>query len=88
MNLLSIGRRFLCAASVVAMSATVNSCFDDSALKESIDDLNNRVGALEDFRNQVQSEIADLQEIIIRIIYSLLRLSFQWSQDFIILYLQ
>lgn len=64
MNLLSIGRRFLCAASVVAMSATVNSCFDDSALKESIDDLNNRVGALEDFRNQVQSEIADLQEII------------------------
>lgn len=67
MNLLSIGRRFLCAASVVAMSATVNSCFDDSALKESIDDLNNRVGALEDFRNQVQGDIASLQEIIAKL---------------------
>lgn len=44
----------------------LSSCttFDDSELKNSIDNLENRVEALEDFCDQVQSDIVSLQEII------------------------
>lgn len=44
----------------------LSSCttFDDSELKNSIDNLEDRVEALEDFRDQVQSDIVSLQEII------------------------
>ena len=52
-------------AASIPMLAFINACtFDDSALRESIDDLTGRVEALEDFRDQVQSDIASLQEII------------------------
>ena len=44
----------------------LSSCttFDDSELKNSIDNLEERVEALEDFCDQVQSDIVSLQEII------------------------
>ena len=49
------------------MAVSVNSCFDDSALKNSIDDLKDRVEALENFQKQVQGDIASLQEIIAKL---------------------
>ncbi len=42
-----------------------SSCqFDDTELQNSIDDLTSRVEALEDFQEQVQGDIASLQDII------------------------
>ena len=67
MNVLCICRKFLCVAASLAMAVSVNSCFDDSALKNSIDDLKDRVEALENFQKQVQGDIASLQEIIAKL---------------------
>ena len=50
---------------VMAVMAAINSCtFDDTDLQNSIDDLTSRVEALEDFQEQVQGDIASLQDII------------------------
>ncbi len=43
---------------------TVSCQYDDTELKNSIDDLTGRVEALEDFRDQVQSDIQSLQTIV------------------------
>lgn len=51
----------VCALAVVVM---VNSCYDDTDLKNSIDDLTGRVEELEKFREDVQSEISSLNAII------------------------
>ena len=51
----------ICA--LAAMTA-VYSCYNDADLKQSIDELDGRVEALEQFRDQVQSEIASLSEIL------------------------
>lgn len=51
----------LCA---LATMAAVYSCYDDTDLKNSLEDLTDRVEELEDFRDQVQSEIASLNDII------------------------
>ena len=67
MSVLCICRKFLCVAASLAMAVSVNSCFDDSALKNSIDDLKDRVEALENFQKQVQGDIASLQEIIAKL---------------------
>lgn len=50
---------------VMAVMAAIHSCtFDDTDLQNSIDDLTSRVEALEDFQEQVQGDIASLQDII------------------------
>ena len=67
MSVLCICRKFLCVAASLAMAVSVISCFDDSALKNSIDDLKDRVEALENFQKQVQGDIASLQEIIAKL---------------------
>ena len=51
----------VCALAVMVM---VNSCYDDTDLKNSIDDLTGRVEELEKFREDVQSEISSLNAII------------------------
>ena len=49
----------------LALLGGLSSCtFDDTSLKDSIDDLTSRVEALEDFQEQVQGDIASLQDII------------------------
>lgn len=67
MKVLFQKRGILGAAAGLAMLLSVSACFDDSALKDSIDDLNGRVEALEDFRDQVQSEIDALQDIVAKL---------------------
>ena len=49
----------------VALIGGMASCtFDDTDLQNSIDDLTSRVEALENFQEQVQGDIASLQDII------------------------
>ena len=58
-------RSILAALSSVALIGGMASCtFDDTDLQNSIDDLTSRVEALEDFQEQVQGDIASLQDII------------------------
>lgn len=54
----------MCAC--VALAA-VSSCYDDTDLRNSVDDLTGRVESLEEFRDQVQSDITSLQDIIEKI---------------------
>lgn len=67
MKLKPFGRILICVVTAVAAMAVTHSCFDDSDLRNSIDDLNNRVQALEDFQKKVQSDINSLQELIQKI---------------------
>lgn len=67
MKLKPFGRILICVVTAVAAMAVTHSCFDDSDLRNSIDDLNNRVRALEDFQKKVQSDINSLQELIQKI---------------------
>lgn len=58
---------FKCTVSVLAalaMTSLLNSCYDDTDVKNSLEDLTDRVEALEAFCKDVQSEIASIQEII------------------------
>ena len=49
----------------LALVGGLSSCtFDDTDLQNSIDDLTSRVEALEDFQEQVQGDIASLQDIL------------------------
>ena len=49
----------------LALAGGLSSCtFDDTDLQNSIDDLTSRVEALEDFQEQVQGDIASLQDIV------------------------
>ena len=53
------------ALSLLLFAGCLSSCtFDDTELQNSIDDLTSRVEALEDFQEQVQGDIASLQDII------------------------
>ena len=56
--------RILSIFSAFAAMTAVTSCYNDADLKQSIDDLDQRVAALEEFRDQVQSEIASLTDIV------------------------
>lgn len=67
MKLKPFGRILICVVTAVAAMAVTHSCFDDSDLRNSIDDLNNSVQALEDFQKKVQSDINSLQELIQKI---------------------
>ena len=63
--LFKITRSFAALFSSVALIGGMASCtFDDTDLQNSIDDLTSRVEALEDFQEQVQGDIASLQDII------------------------
>ena len=58
-------RRFYSFLCLPLLIMAASSCqFDDTELQNSIDDLTSRVEALEDFQEQVQGDIASLQEII------------------------
>ncbi|MBO8464908.1 MAG: hypothetical protein IAB93_02795, partial [Bacteroidetes bacterium] len=67
---MNFSHRFIRPMSVTALSlllfaGCLSSCtFDDTELQNSIDDLTSRVEALEDFQEQVQGDIASLQDII------------------------
>ena len=67
---MNFSHRFIRPVSVTALSlllfaGCLSSCtFDDTDLQNSIDDLTSRVEALEDFQEQVQGDIASLQDII------------------------
>ena len=54
----------LALVSVVLIGGMASCTFDDTDLQNSIDDLTSRVEALEDFQEQVQGDIASLQDII------------------------
>ena len=58
-------RRFYSFLCLPLLIMAASSCqFDDTELQNSIDDLTSRVEALEDFQEQVQGDIASLQDII------------------------
>ena len=60
----------LIIVSMAILFALFNSCsnpFDDSYLMDRIDELTERIEALEDFSDQVQSDIDALQDIIIKL---------------------
>ena len=57
-------RMTLALVSVVLIGGMASCTFDDTDLQNSIDDLTSRVEALEDFQEQVQGDIASLQDII------------------------
>ncbi len=60
-----IMRRFYSFLCLPLLIMAASSCqFDDTDLQNSIDDLTSRVEALEDFQEQVQGDIASLQDII------------------------
>ena len=60
-----IMRRFYSFLCLPLLIMAASSCqFDDTELQNSIDDLTSRVEALEDFQEQVQGDIASLQDII------------------------
>ena len=61
----NLGRIVVGTMCAGAIMLAANSCqFDDTHLKDSLEDLNERVDALEDFCDQIQSEIETLQDII------------------------
>ena len=51
-------------AALILVSGIVSCTFDDSHLRDSLDDLNGRIEALEDFQSQIQSEIEILKDLI------------------------
>ena len=58
-------RRFYSFLCLPLLIMAASSCqFDDTDLQNSIDDLTSRVEALENFQEQVQGDIASLQDII------------------------
>ena len=60
-----VSARMTSALVSVALIGGMASCtFDDTDLQNSIDDLTSRVEALENFQEQVQGDIASLQDII------------------------
>ena len=60
-----IMRRFYSFLCLPLLIMAASSCqFDDTDLQNSIDGLTSRVEALEDFQEQVQGDIASLQDII------------------------
>ena len=68
MELKSHIKAFFAMAASMLMLAFTNSCtFDDTELQNSIDDLTARIEALENFQEQVQGDIASLQEIIAKL---------------------
>ena len=68
MELKSHIKAFFAMAASMLMLASTNSCtFDDTELQNSIDDLTARIEALENFQEQVQGDIASLQEIIAKL---------------------
>lgn len=65
MNLTKYIRILASASASLLMMASINSCsFDDTHLRDSIDDLNSRVEALEDFQSQIQSDIETLKALV------------------------
>ena len=61
----AVSARMTLALVSMALIGGMASCtFDDTDLQNSIDDLTSRVEALEDFQEQVQGDIASLQDII------------------------
>ena len=63
-----IMRRFYSFLCLPLLVMAASSCqFDDTDLRNSIDDLTSRVEALEDFQEQVQGEISSLQEVITKL---------------------
>ena len=56
-------RMTLALVSMALIGGMVSCTFDDTDLQNSIDDLTSRVEALEDFQEQVQGDIASLQDI-------------------------
>ena len=58
------GRMTSALVSVALIGGMASCTFDDTDLQNSIDDLTSRVEALEDFQEQVQGDIASLQDII------------------------
>ena len=59
--------RSICIMCACVALAAVSSCYDDTDLRNSVDDLTGRVESLEEFRDQVQSDITSLQDIIEKI---------------------
>ena len=63
-----VSARMTSALVSVALIGGMASCtFDDTDLQNSIDDLTSRVEALENFQEQVQGDIASLQDIISKV---------------------
>ena len=60
----SIGSHDLGFGFVALIGGMASCTFDDTDLQNSIDDLTSRVEALENFQEQVQGDIASLQDII------------------------
>lgn len=51
----------ICAATLFI---STHSCFDDSELRDSLDDLAGRVEALEDFQERIQTDLGTLKDLI------------------------
>ena len=57
----------MAASFLLILSGAISCTFDDTELQNSIDDLTARIEALENFQEQVQGDIASLQEIIAKL---------------------
>ena len=57
----------MAASFFLILLGAISCTFDDTELQNSIDDLTARIEALENFQEQVQGDIASLQEIIAKL---------------------
>ena len=65
MNFKNLRTIIITAVATIATAVAVNSCvYDDTDLKNSINDLDDRIEALEDFQDKIQNEIEMLQDIV------------------------
>ncbi len=57
--------RLLMPAAFIVLTLAVPSCgFDDTELKNSLSELEQRIDMLEDYSEQIRSDIESLQEIV------------------------